>query len=152
MEREQDSDGRASVGTFRLILAAFDGSPASHRAVLAACALGSDVRGDVHVIIIVVPSRHAETPDERAEQVARESDQLVADVVDLGTKHHFDLSKTVHVIYDDDPSSAISQFASEHAFDLIVVGAHGRDHVTHRGIGRSLEHLLNHLTCPILVV
>ncbi len=152
METGSSSGAHASVGVFRLIVAAFDGSPPSHRAVLAACALGSDVRGDVHVIVVVVPSSHAETPDERGEQVARESDQLVADVVRLGREQHRDLSAVTHVVIDEHPSRAISHFASEHAFDLIVVGAHGRDHVTHRGLGRSLEDLLNHLTCPVLVV
>lgn len=146
------SEIRPAAGIFRSIVAAFDGSPSSRRAVLVACALASELGGEAHVVVVVVPRSRAETPDEEAEELARESDQLVSDAISLGAEQHQDLTAAVHVLVDEDPSAATGDLVVQRAFDLIVVGAHGRDRVMHHGIGRALENLLSRLVCPVLVV
>jgi nucleotide-binding universal stress UspA family protein len=46
----------------------------------------------------------------------------------------------------------VTRYVEEHGFDLVVVGSHGREQMTHRGIGHSLEAILKRQPCPVLVV
>ena len=90
-------------GMFRRVLVGFDGSAEAQRALRVALALATDLQGEAHVLLVVRPPAHAETPE-------------------------------------------------EHGFDLVVVGDHGREQTTHRGIGQSVQALLRNHPCPVLVV
>jgi nucleotide-binding universal stress UspA family protein len=137
---------------FRRILVGFDGAAAAQRALRVAIALAADLHGDAHVLLVVRPPAHVETSEERARAAEAEWANLSRGLLGAQdqTQHRGQVS--TDVIYADDPALAMAGYAEEHGFDLIVVGVHGREQMTHRGIGRSLEALLRHHPCPVLVV
>lgn len=146
MDQRGDGRGRLEKGVFRRLLVGFDGSDASMRAVQAAQSLAADIGGEVHVIRVVHPAANVETNDERQANAEAERQNLSTLLTKAGA------GVTSHVVVDDDPAGAISAYAAEHGFDLIVVGTHGRERVVHGGIGSSLEALLRDHSCPVLVV
>ena len=139
-------------GMFRRILVGYDGSAEAQHALHVAIALADDLHGDAHVLLVVRPPAHAETPEEHAIAAEAERANLSRGLAGAQnqTQHRWEVS--TEVVYADDPALAIAGYAEEHGFDLVVVGGHGREQMTHRGIGQSLEALLRHHPCPVLVV
>ncbi|MHB8245994.1 MAG: universal stress protein [Acidimicrobiales bacterium] len=139
-------------GMIRRILVGYDGSSEAQHALQVAVALAADLNGDAHVLLVVRPPAHAETPEERTEAAEAEKLNLSRGLssVQNQTQHRSEVS--IEVVYADDPASAIATYAERHGFDLVVVGGHGREQMTHRGIGHSLEALLRHHPCPVMVV
>jgi nucleotide-binding universal stress UspA family protein len=144
--------GEGPGGVFRRVLVGFDGSAEARHALRIAIALAADLHGDVHALMVVRPPAHAETPEERTRATEAERANLSQGLsaVTNQTQHRWEVS--TDVVFADDPAKAIAEHADVHGFDLVVVGVHGREQMTHRGIGRSLEALLRHHPCPVLVV
>jgi len=139
-------------GVFRRILVGYDGSDEARKALQIATALAADLHGDVIVLSVVRPPAHAETPEERERAMEAERENLSQGMNDVSNQTRHRWNVTTAVVFADDPARAIGLYAEEHGFDLVVVGVHGREQMTHRGIGRSLEALLRNLPCPVLVV
>lgn len=148
----RDATHDRPAGLFRRILVGFDGSHEAQRALQVAIALASELDGQVHVLLVVRPPAHAETTDERQRATAAERDNLSRGMSEVEGRSPHRARTSTEVVLSDDPAPAIAAFAEEHGFDLLVVGSHGRERPTHRGIGRSLEALLRHHPCPVLVV
>jgi nucleotide-binding universal stress UspA family protein len=147
----EDQNPRGGTGgVFRRILVGFDGSKQAGRALRIAVDLAADLHGEVQALLVVRPPAHAETPEEKAnaEEAERKNLSLaLADVRDRGT---WDV--TTHVVFADNPAKAIAEHVALHGFDLVAVGGHGRERVSHGGIGHSVEELLRLHPCPVLVV
>jgi nucleotide-binding universal stress UspA family protein len=141
------SRGRA----FRRILVGYDGSTEAQNAFRTAVALGEEVDGDIRVLLVVRPPAHAETPEDLASAAAAERANMSQGLQDLLDSRRRRVPDT-QVVYADDPGRAIAAHAEEHGFDLVVVGCHGREHPTRRGLGQAVEALLRHHPCPVLVV
>jgi len=139
-------------GVFRRILVGYDGSSEARAALRIAIALAADLDGGVHALSVVRPPAHVETPEERKRAIEAERDNLSQGLLDIAHQTPYRLEVTTAVVFADDPAKAIAIYASEHGFDLVVVGVHGREQMAHRGIGHSLDALLRHLPCPVLVV
>jgi nucleotide-binding universal stress UspA family protein len=139
-------------GVFRRLLVGFDGSSEARRALRMARSLAADVKGEVHVLSVVAPRAHAETTEERLATLEEEKAQLAEALNAEQPVDERDRTPISHVIYHDNPAEAIALFATEHGFDLVVVGTHGSDQMMHRGVGRSLELLIRSHPCPVLVV
>jgi len=137
---------------FRRVLVGFDGSTEAQRALRVAIALAADLRGEAHVLLVVRPPAHAETPEERTRAAEAEKENLSRGLAGVRnqTQHRSEVS--TEVVYADKPADALAAYAEEHGFDLVVVGGHGREQMTHRGIGQSVEALLRNHPCPVLVV
>jgi nucleotide-binding universal stress UspA family protein len=140
------------AGLFRRVLVGFDGSTEAQRALLVAVTLASEVGGQVHVLLVARPPAHAETEGEAMRAVESERESLSRGLSEVESRSPHRASVTTAVVLADDPAPAIAAYAEEHGYDLVVVGTHGREHSTHRGIGRSVEALLRHHPCPVLVV
>ncbi|MDA8118054.1 MAG: universal stress protein [Actinomycetota bacterium] len=138
------------TGAFRRILVGFDGSDAAHDALRAAIALAADLRGEAHVLLVVRPPAHSETDEEALRATEAERENLSQGLAQVPVPERVEVS--TEVLHADDPGGAIAAYAAEHGFDIVVVGGHGREQAMHRGIGQSLEGLLRHHTCPVLVV
>jgi nucleotide-binding universal stress UspA family protein len=136
---------------FRRILVGFDGSPDAQRALRIAIAMAVDLRAATHVLLVVRQPPHAETAEELAAAAEAERERLSLGLSGVGSGSKGGGEVTTHVVFGDDPAKTIAGYAQEHGFDLVVVGGHGREHVVHRGIGHSLEALLQHHPCPVLV-
>jgi universal stress protein A len=146
------SDHDVSGGVIRRILVGFDGSNGAQRALHVARSLSSDLHGEVHVLVVVRPPAHAETSEAREQAVEAERRNLSQGLENQRGGDLRELVPAPHFVVDNDPPAAISRYAKEFGFDLIVVGTHGREHMTHRGVGHSLEVLLRHHPCPLLVI
>jgi len=140
----------AHGGMFRRVLVGFDGSTEAQHALRVALALAADVHGEARVLLVVRTSAHVETPEDQARAAAAEKENLSRGLAAFHLSNQPDVS--VEVTYADDPGLAIAAYAAEHGFDVVVVGGHGREHATHRGMGKSVETLLREHPCPVLVV
>ena len=137
---------------FRRILVGYDGSTEAQRALQVAAPLAADLQGEAHVLLVVRPGAHAETPEERERAAGGRARQpLEGPQLDADPEPH-PWERLDGGRLRRRPAQAIASYAEEHGFDLVVVGGHGREQMTHRGIGRSLEALLRHHPCPVLVV
>lgn len=139
-------------GVFRRVLVGYDGSTDARRALRVGVALAADLGGSVRVLIAIRPPAHVETPEERDRAAEAERTNLVHGLEQAGHQAQGADEISSEVVFADDPALAMAAYAAEHGFDVIVVGGHGREHATHRGMGRSVETLLRHHPCPVLVV
>ena len=151
MDTERDAPMPAQGGMIRRILVGFDGSTEARRALQVALALAADLSGEALALLVVRPPAHAETADERERADQAEKENLSRGLAEFGTAG-LDGVLVTEVVYAEDPARAIADYAEEHGFDLLVVGGHGREQMTHRGIGHSVEALLRRQPCPVLVV
>jgi universal stress protein A len=62
------------------------------------------------------------------------------------------LKNGVHVIVGQPTGLAISRFASEREFELIVIGTHGRGGLTHVLMGSVAEQVVRSAPCPVLTI
>jgi nucleotide-binding universal stress UspA family protein len=130
----------------------FDGSKEAQRALRIAVNLAADLHGEVKVLLVVRAPAHNETPEQRASAAKAEEENLTRGLAEVRSQTPGPWEVTPQVVVDDHPARAIAHHVERHGFDLIVVGGHGRERVTHGGIGHSLEELLRAHPCPVLVV
>ena len=57
-----------------------------------------------------------------------------------------------HVVSSENPSSAILDIARDQGFDLIILGARGRNPLTTSLFGSTAERVVRAATCPVLVI
>jgi nucleotide-binding universal stress UspA family protein len=138
-------------GNFRHFLVGMDGSDQARTALLSAMALARDVGGEVAVVVVVVPPVHAETDDDLSKVVEAEESRLRELLGGDGFRSGVS-SVSSEVVVSADPARTLADYAEHHGCDLIVMGAHGRERVSHGGLGRSLETLLRKHPCPVMVV
>lgn len=136
---------------FCRVLVGYDGSDGAQRALRIAAALAADLGADLRVLVVARPPAHAETPEELEQAEAAERESLSLGLGTPGQPTHLGPDLDVRVVFADDPARALAEHAEEHGFDLVVVGRHGREQATHRGIGRSLDELLRRGGFPVLV-
>jgi nucleotide-binding universal stress UspA family protein len=152
MQHDQSAPGGVPGGVFRRILVGYDGSKEARRALNVAVSLAADLHGEAHVLLVVRPPAHVETPEERTRAAEAERENLSAGLAGDRDHHPAITDAATHVVFADDPAEAVTRYVEEHGFDLVVVGGHGREQMTHRGIGHSLEAILKRQPCPVLVV
>ncbi len=139
-------------GLFRRIVVGFDGSKQARLALQVAVNLAADLHGEVHVLLVVQPPAHTETPEQMAAAAEAEQENLSRGLADVRGHAQGAWEVTTHVLIADNPARAIAEHVRLHAFDLVVVGGHGREQLTHGGIGRCVGELLRLQPCPVLVV
>ena len=152
MVPDKQINAGGSSGVLRRILVGYDGSTEAQRALRTAVVLASEIRGDVHALLVVRPPAHVETTHEQERAVEAELEILSRGFSEIVEHAEPCRAITADVVFADEPAKAIAQWAQEYGFDLIVVGGHGREQVTHGGIGHAVEALLRLSPCPILVV
>jgi nucleotide-binding universal stress UspA family protein len=151
-EGAEPARGQSTAGVFRHVLVAFDGSLDARRATLLAIELAGELGGVVDVLLVVAPPPHVETEEdlERAERAEREN--LSAGLSEATRGPTGTGATSVHVVFDHHPAQVIAEHVRLHGIDLVVMGDHGREQGTHRGIGRVLQEVLALRPCPVLVV
>ncbi len=137
---------------FRRILVGFDGSRDASDALRAGAALASVAGGEV-TVLVVVPTSHGETEEDRREAFDAESMPLRAAAErELTASSRGEIKSTVHVVPGDHPAVSLAAYADERGFDLLVVGRHGRERAAHGGLGRMARDLAERAHCPLLLV
>ena len=62
-------------------------------------------------------------------------------------------SKTeVHVVVGQPTGAAVARYALDGAFDLIVMGTHGRGPISHALLGSVAEIVVRSASCPVLTI
>jgi nucleotide-binding universal stress UspA family protein len=130
----------------------FDGSKQARSALRVAADLAADLHGEVQVLSVVRPPAYAATPEQRASEAQTERQNLARAVADVRNQTQGTWEVTTDVVFADDTARAIADHAAMHGFDLVVVGGHGRERMTHGGIGRCVDELLRRHPCPVLVI
>lgn len=135
------------------IVVGYDGSAGGKLALEAAAAIALTFRARVTALWVHEPLPHySDLPGEFEEQVEavneyygkreREVAQFAAEngtIIDCARR-------------DGDPAKALTQFADEGRFDLIVVGHSGHSELWGRLLGDTADRIADHAHCSVLVV
>ena len=134
------------------VLVGFDGSADADAAVRMAVVLAEATGAEVSVAAVVAASRGESDEDRRlafaieAEQLREQAAAAVAACRRAG------VTGTVKVVEGDHPGRDLLALATRGAFDLVVVGRHGRERAMHGGPGRVARVLVEEGKLPVLVV
>ena len=60
--------------------------------------------------------------------------------------------KTDHVLKPGMPTDSITSYVTQHGYDLMVMGTHGRRGISHMLVGSIAGAMLRHAPCPVLTV
>jgi nucleotide-binding universal stress UspA family protein len=136
---------------FRRVLVAWDGSPDSVTALRTAAAIVAGTPGHVVAFAVLPPSPPRETGDDgpgaSAAQHARDAFELARH--SLSTRS---VPVTLETTEGRQVPKSICQFASEHAFDLLVLGRHGQGGILHPKLGHIAQETARIASVPVLLV
>ena len=142
---------------FRKILVPTDFSETAETALSYAVQLARQFGGELHVMHVCEdPMQLAAWPvlsSGSAPEVGEEAAALRAELKNLLRAADPVPGKAeVHVIVGQPTGLAISQYAAEHEFDLIVMGTHGRGALAHILMGSVAEKVVRSAPCPVLTI
>jgi nucleotide-binding universal stress UspA family protein len=151
-----DREGQAGVpgGPFRRVLVAWDGSPDSVAALTAAAALVSGWSGHV-VALTVLPERaHVEGRQSQpgaepgAADRVRQNFARARAALQATSRARIDL----HTAAGRQVARSLCGYATEHGFDLLVLGRHGDGGLLHPRLGRVAAEAAKASEVPVLLV
>jgi nucleotide-binding universal stress UspA family protein len=141
---------------FRKILVPSDFSETAETALYYAGQLAGQFEGELHVLHVCEdPMQLAGWPvlgSGAAPEVGEEAAALRAQLKTLLQSGNEGLKAEVHVIVGQPTGLAISRYAAEHEFELIVMGTHGRGPFTHALLGSVAEKVVRSAPCPVLTI
>jgi nucleotide-binding universal stress UspA family protein len=151
-----DREGQAGVpgGPFRRVLVAWDGSPDSVAARTAAAALVSGGAGHVVALTVLPEHAHVEDGGGQADAESREADRLRQNfararaALQATSRARIDL----HTAAGRQVARSLCGYATDHGFDLLVVGRHGDGGLLHPRLGRIAEEAAKTSEVPVLLV
>ena len=86
---------------------------------------------------------------EKYQRIAVESrKEMMAEI----SKLHAEDIQVEYVLHHGDPETVIVDMAKKIGIDLIVICTDGRDNIKDFVTGTITEHVINHASCPVLVV
>lgn len=124
--------------------------------LLWAASLGSSGGGDggspALRVLYVIPRRYERAGETFSEVVI--APQLALEIEDAQQRVPTAASVTVEseIVWGDDPSEAIVQFAETHPTDLLVLGTHGYGAIGRALIGSVTSRVVRRATCPMLLI
>ena len=144
---------------FRRILVAIDGSANAGRASKAALAICSKFGAELKVIqVIPRPSessglnvRHGPLLKDYYGEATKEAEKNIQNVVEMATRQGVKVTGEV-LDYPSSIVQAILGYAEDRRVGLIVVGTRGLGGFKKLIMGSVSTALVNHATCPVLVV
>ena len=142
---------------FRKILVPTDFSETGEAALHYAKELARQFNAELHLLHVcedpVLPAGWSMLASGPAPDVGEEAAALREQLKKLLTAEDQKLLKTeVHVILGQPTGLAISRYAVEGEFELIVMGTHGRGPVTHALMGSVAEKVVRSAPCPVLTI
>ncbi len=151
-----DRGGQAGApgGPFRRVVVAWDGSPDSVAALTAAAALVSEWSGHV-VALTVLPERaHVEGSQSQPDAEPGAADRVRQDfararaALQATSRARIDL----HTAAGRQVARSLCGYATEHGFDLLVLGRHGDGGLLHPRLGRVAAEAAKASEVPVLLV
>jgi nucleotide-binding universal stress UspA family protein len=146
-----------SVGPFRRVLAGFDGSPDAADAVRGAATIAARDGGHVVVLSVLLrPGAHddgTEGQDSQARDIGERAEALFAELrreLSPGSS----IRMTSHVVYADgrNPGKVVTDYATEHGFDVLVLGRHGDGRRRTTRLGQVADCAVQGCSVPVLLM
>jgi nucleotide-binding universal stress UspA family protein len=134
---------------FRHVLVGWDGSPDSVMALRTAVAIVGDAPGRVTALAVVPDPRPPEDGHDKPADVehAREAFEMVqAGMAGAPCRVNLHTAEGRHV------ARSICDYATEHGFDLLVLGRHGDGGLLHPKLGHIAEAAARGSKIPVLLV
>ncbi len=129
---------RDAVLSFKRLLVASDGSPASQTACQTALGIAKQTGGQ----LTSVTAAYGDLDPKRAKSLVKD---LAAEAEKQGVS-------LITLIPGGRPEDAIIQVATAKPTDLIIMGSHGRTGLKRLFLGSVAERVIGQVACPVLVV
>lgn len=131
----------------RKILLGYDGTDPARRALEMAADLAGALGARIEVISVVPvhPGRFSVDPWDDTTVHASELQEAARLLKERGLRAELVESM-------GDPAKTIEQYATEHAYDVIIVGSRGLDAIGRILQGSVSEHIATHAEVPVMVV
>jgi nucleotide-binding universal stress UspA family protein len=141
-----------TASRFRQVLVGWDGSANAAEALSAAAAIAGGDGGHVVALAVLKAASRFEAADEDA--TAR------ADISQLADEHFERARQTappgvrmsLRIVENERIGRTVCNYATEHGFDLLVVGRHGDGGLLHPRLGRVAEAAVRDCPIPVLLV
>lgn len=144
-----DQPGMASC-PFRHVLVGWDGSPDSVAALKTAVAIIGNAPGRVTALAVLPESRQAEAEQDAAGSMEHTREAFHVAQTAAATGSHARIS--LHTARGRHVAKSICEYATEHGFDLLVLGRHGDGGLLHPKLGHIAEAAARSSTIPVLLV
>jgi nucleotide-binding universal stress UspA family protein len=137
---------------FRRVLVAWDGSADSIAALRTAAEVAGPGQGHVVAFSVLAGSSHREDP---ADAVGDPAARRVSETFET-TKASITATSPVridlHTAQGQHVAGSVCEYATEHGFDLLVIGRHGDGGFTHPRLGHIAEAAVRSCKVPLLLV
>ena len=137
------------------ILAATDFSDTADRAVALARDLARRFAAELHLLHVVVLLDDAHLEGEHRDELERlitTGEKARRAILEGATRESPGVTAKPHLVRGLAPDEVILESASEIGVDLIVICTDGRDNIKDFVTGTITEHVINHASCPVLVI
>jgi nucleotide-binding universal stress UspA family protein len=151
-----------AVGPFRRVLVGFDGSPDAADAIRAAVAIAARDGGHVVALSVVRHVTHADGDADGdagtdGQPIRQRAETLFAELRrDLPPGSAVRLSVQVVSTDNDSPAQLVTEYATEHGFDVLVLGRHGDgrhgDGRRGRRLGQVADRAVQTCAVPVLLL
>ncbi|HUJ06953.1 MAG TPA: universal stress protein [Streptosporangiaceae bacterium] len=143
-----------NAGPFRRLLVAFDGSADSAAALRTATAIVSDGQGHVVALAVLAGASHREARQDDHAQNSDEARRIGAafDAIRAAITQSSPVRMDLHTVQARQVAEALSGYAAEHGFDLLVIGRHGGGTLIHPRLGHVAEAVARTCQVPVLLV
>jgi nucleotide-binding universal stress UspA family protein len=141
-----------TVGRFRQVLVGWDGSANAAEALSAAAAIAGGDGGHVVALAVLKAASRFEAKDEdlsaRAAigNLADEQFERARQTAPHGVR------MSLRIVENERIGPTVCAYATEHGFDLLVVGRHGDGGLLHPRLGRVAEAAVRGCPIPVLLV
>jgi len=145
-----------TVGPFRRVLAGYDGSPDGAEAVRAAAAIAS--RDGGHVVALSVlrhaPHTDGDADSEREGSTVRQLAETLLGELRREMPATDAVRLSAQIIYTDldSPAQVVSDYATDHGFDLLVLGRHGNGRRRKTRLGQVADRAVQTCAVPVLLL
>jgi nucleotide-binding universal stress UspA family protein len=137
---------------FRKILVAYDGSEGAKLALAKAQEIAKAAKADIHILAVGRIPEYAETVSEVEEEKVQ-AQNYYSKIMDEAQREMTKqgLSSVVHIDFGK-PADTILRIAEDLAADLLILGTHPQSAVRRRFLGATVDKVVDHAHCSVLVV
>ncbi len=140
---------------YKRILAGYDGSEASRKAVMRAAELASTLGAELHVITVVPPPSVVlgtlMTPEYLDTKPLIEAARRRLDDLSEEVKQGYNVSVKVDVL-EGDPSETLIEYSNDNKCDLIVLGRRGLSGLERLLLGSVTQRVASKSRVDVLIV
>ncbi|MEX0802019.1 MAG: universal stress protein [Candidatus Binatia bacterium] len=137
---------------FKKILVAYDGSDGAKLALAKAVEIAKASQTEMHVLAVGRIPEYAETVSEVAEEKDQAQRYYTKILDDASTRlKQQGLSAAIRLEFGK-PADVILRIAEELTVELIVMGTNPHSPITRRFLGATVDKVIDHAHCSVLVV